>query len=240
MAPSVQETRPKHVAIIMDGNGRWARGRGLPRLAGHRRGVDTVRNIVEACPDVGVEWLTLFAFSTENWKRPLEEVNGLMRLFRTFMAREAERLLTSDVRLRFIGRRDGLPDDVLAMMADLETRSASKTKFNLNIALNHGGRDEIARAAAQIAAKVAAGEIDPAAVDEAMLEQHLDTHGIPDPCLVIRTSGESRISNFLLWEAAYSEYEFIDTLWPDFTVEQFAAILDCFGGRERRFGAVAG
>lgn len=224
----------------MDGNGRWARNRGLPRLAGHKRGVETVRKIVEACPDLGVEWLTLFAFSTENWKRGQEEVDGLMRLFRSYMAREAERLIGSDLRLRFIGKREGLPRDIVAMMNDLEERSAvGDRKFNLNVALNHGGRDEITRATQRIATKVAAGQLRPEDVNEETVAAHLDTAGVPDPCLVIRTSGENRVSNFLLWEVAYSEYEFVDTLWPDFSAEELAAIIDRFGGRERRFGAVA-
>lgn len=240
MAVSDEPKRPRHVAIIMDGNGRWAGNRGLPRLAGHRQGVETVRRIVEACEDLDIKWLTLFAFSTENWKRAQAEVDGLMKLFRLYMAKEAERLLSNDVRLRFVGRRDRLPDDVLAMMRDLEARSAEKSKFNLNIALNHGGRDEITRATKRIAEKVAAGQIRPQDVTEDLLAEHLDTQGIPDPCLVIRTSGESRISNFLLWEAAYAEYEFIDTLWPDFSVEEFTAIVENFGSRERRFGAATG
>ncbi len=240
MAESQRSIRPKHVAIVMDGNGRWARNRGLPRLAGHRQGVETVRKIVEACEDADIRWLTLFAFSTENWKRPAEEVEGLMKLFRIYMAREAQRLLSNDVRLRFIGRREGLPDDVVAMMADLEAQSVDKTKFNLNIALNYGGRDEIMRTARALAQKVKDGELDPSEIDEATLGGHMDTRDIPDPCLVIRTSGESRISNFLLWQAAYAEYEFVDTLWPDFSPEEFASIVDSFGKRERRFGAVAG
>ena len=199
-----------------------------------------MRRIVEACPDLGIRWLTLFAFSTENWKRSDEEVQGLMKMFRSYMAREAERLLGSDIRLRFIGRRSDLPGDIVAMMEDLEARSAGDKKFNLNIALNHGGRDEITRAAAVVARKVAAGEMTADQVTEDVLAAHMDTAGIPDPCLIVRTSGESRISNFLLWEAAYSEYEFVDTLWPDFTAEMLGEIIAGFGQRERRYGAAAG
>ena len=236
------ETRkvPAHVAIIMDGNGRWARKRGLPRLAGHKQGVETVKKIVSACPDLGVTHLTLFAFSTENWKRSVEEVNGLMQLFRFYMAREAERLLNEDVRVRFIGSRDRLPHDVVRKMQELEKQTSEKSRFNLTVALNHGGRDEIARATQRVVAKVATGELAPEDVTEATINAHLDTAGLPDPCLVIRTSGEFRVSNFLLWQAAYSEYEFVETCWPDFTPDMLASIIDRFGQRERRFGAAFG
>ena len=235
-----QPQRARHVAIIMDGNGRWARARGLRRLAGHRQGVEAVRKIVEACPDLGIRQLTLYAFSTENWKRSTEEVDGLMTLFRRYMAREAARLLREDVRLRFIGSRDKLPADIVKMMDDLEQQSAGDKKFTLTIALNYGGRDEIARATRRIAAKVATGEIDPDDVTEQTIAAHLDWGDIGDPCLVVRTSGEYRISNFLLWQAAYSEFEFVDTYWPDFTPDMLASLLDRFGQRERRFGAAAG
>ena len=224
----------------MDGNGRWARARGLRRLAGHRQGVEAVRKIVEACPDLGIRQLTLYAFSTENWKRSTEEIDGLMTLFRRYMAREAARLLREDVRLRFIGSRDKLPADIVKMMDDLEQQSAGDKKFTLTIALNYGGRDEIARATRRIAAKVATGEIDPDDVTEQTIAAHLDWGDIGDPCLVVRTSGEYRISNFLLWQAAYSEFEFVDTYWPDFTPDMLASLLDRFGQRERRFGAAAG
>ena len=224
----------------MDGNGRWARQRGLPRLAGHERGVETVRRIVDACPDLGIRHLTLFAFSTENWKRSDDEVRGLMQLFRRYMAREAEKLLQGEARLRFLGNRTRLAPDIRRMMADLEAQTADRTRFSLNIALNHGGRDDIARATQAIAAKVAAGLIAPDEITEQTVAMHLDTAGLPDPCLVIRTSGEYRISNFLLWQAAYAEYAFVDTLWPDFTPEMFADIVSGFGARERRFGAAVG
>ena len=232
--------RAEHVAIVMDGNGRWAKRRGLPRLAGHKRGVETVRRVVEACPDLGIKYLTLFAFSTENWKRSDEEITGLMQLFRNYMAREAERLIGSDVRLRFLGNRERLPNDILRMMEDLEGRTEDRTKFSLNIALNHGGRDEIARAARRIAEKVKSGAISADQITEETFSAHLDSAGIPDPDLVIRTSGEYRISNFLLWQAAYAEYEFVDILWPDFTEKMLSEILDRFGTRERRFGAAVG
>lgn len=240
MPKDVSRKRPEHVAIIMDGNGRWARKRGLPRLAGHKRGVETVRKIVEACPDLGIKHLTLFAFSTENWKRSTDEVDGLMQLFRHYMAREAENLLGGEARLRFLGNRSNLSDDICRMMDDLEARTADRTRFSLNIALNHGGRDDLARAMGKIAQKVARGEIDPAQITEDTITAHLDTQGLPDPCLVVRTSGEFRISNFMLWQAAYSEYEFVETFWPDFTPEMLGEILDRFGSRERRFGAAVG
>ncbi len=232
--------RAEHVAIIMDGNGRWAKRRGLPRLAGLKRGVETVRRIVEACPDLGVKYLTLFAFSTENWKRSDDEIAGLMQLFRNYMAREAERLIGSDVRLRFLGARDGLPDDIIRMMEDLEGRTEDRTKFSLNIALNHGGRDEITRATRRIAQKVASGELKAEEITEDVMSAHLDSAGLPDPDLVIRTSGEYRISNFLLWQAAYAEYEFVDALWPDFSEAMLSDILNRFGTRERRFGTAVG
>lgn len=229
--------RARHVAIIMDGNGRWAQSRGLPRLAGHRQGVETVRNIVDACPDLGIKYLTLFAFSTENWKRSDEEINGLMQIFRSYMRREADKLKQQDIRVRFLGRRTDLAPDIVAAMAQLEADTAHRTTFGLNVALNHGGRDEIARATARIAARVAAGDLDPDAIDEAVVDAAMDTAGVPDPCLIVRTSGEFRISNFLLWQAAYSEYEFVDVLWPDFTPEMLADILERFAQRDRRFGA---
>ena len=232
--------RAEHVAIVMDGNGRWATRRGLPRLAGHKRGVETVRRVVEACPDLGIKYLTLFAFSTENWKRSDEEITGLMQLFRNYMAREAERLIGSDVRLRFLGNREGLPKDILRMMEDLEDRTKDRTKFSLNIALNHGGRDEITRATRRIAEKIQSGALSAEDVTEELMAQHLDSAGIPDPDLIVRTSGEYRISNFLLWQAAYAEYEFVDVLWPDFTETMLGEILDRFGTRERRYGAAVG
>lgn len=229
----------RHVALIMDGNGRWATRRGLPRIAGHRQGMEALRAIVEACPDFGVEVLTLYAFSTENWKRSAEEVSGLMNLFRLYMRREAADLARRGAKVVFIGDREGLADDIRRMMAGLEERTATNDKLTLVIALNYGGRAEIAGAAKRLAAKVAAGEIDPDAVDEDALADQMDTANLPDPDLVIRTSGEQRISNFLLWQCAYSEFLFVDELWPDFDRAAFARALDTFGARDRRFGAVA-
>lgn len=222
----------------MDGNGRWATQRGWPRLVGHRRGAERVRDIVKAAPDLGIEWLTLYAFSTENWKRSTEEVLGLMALFARYIEREADRLSTNGVRLRFIGDRSRLEPRLQSLMAGIEARTAKGARLNLTIAINYGGRDEVLRMARALVAKAAAGEIAAPDVTEALLSSHLDTHDIPDPDLVIRTSGETRTSNFLPWQAAYAEYEFIPTLWPDFRPEELAQILGRFGQRERRFGGV--
>ncbi len=229
---------PRHVAIIMDGNGRWATQRGRPRLFGHHAGAKRVREIVEACPDVGVEYLTIFAFSTENWKRTQVEVAGLMSLFRRYISKEMRSLSEYGARVRFIGDRDRLDDKLIKLMGELENHTAHNTRINLTIALNYGGRDEVARATHRLAQDVASGKLDPDSVDEETLPRYLDTHVLPDPDLVIRTSGEARISNFLLWQSAYAEYEFIDTLWPDFTREEFARLCAAYGGRDRRFGAV--
>ncbi len=235
--------RPNHVAIIMDGNGRWATRRGLPRLAGHRQGVETVRRIVEACPDLGVGCLTLYAFSTENWKRSVEEVRGLMNLFRIYIRKEGRALMREGARVRFIGDRSALDADLVRQMAMLEEATRGNRRLSLNVALNYGGRAEILAAARRLARDAAAGRIDPDAIDDADFETlfagALYTAGLPDPDLVIRTSGEMRVSNFLTWQSAYSEYAFVDECWPDFTPELFARTLDAYGCRERRFGAVS-
>jgi undecaprenyl diphosphate synthase len=231
-------TGPRHVAIIMDGNGRWATQRGRPRLFGHHAGAKRVREIVESCPDVGVEYLTIFAFSTENWKRTQVEVAGLMSLFRRYITKETRALSEFGARVRFIGDRVRLDAKLVKLMDELEQSTAHNTKTNLTIALNYGGRDEVARATKRLAEDVACGTLDPADVDEETLPKYLDTYVLPDPDLVIRTSGEARISNFLLWQSAYAEYEFIDTLWPDFTREEFASLCAAYGVRDRRFGAV--
>ncbi|RJL06954.1 di-trans,poly-cis-decaprenylcistransferase [Paracoccus aestuarii] len=227
-------TRPRHVAIIMDGNGRWAAERGWPRLVGHRRGAERVKQIVTACPDLGVDWLTVYAFSTENWKRSTEEVLGLMKIFRRYIQREAEGMSAEGVRMRFIGERSRLDRRLQDLMASIEARTAGNTRLNLTVAINYGGRNELLRASARLAERIAAGEI--TAPTEADLAACMDTAGHPDPDLVIRTSGETRTSNFLPWQAAYSEYEFTPTLWPDFTPDHLARILDRYGLRERRFG----
>ena len=233
-----ESTRPEHVAIIMDGNGRWAQMRGRTRLFGHAAGARRVKEIVRACPDLGVRYLTIFAFSTENWKRTQTEVAGLMRLFKRYIRREAQALFEENVRVRFIGDRVRLEPALVDLMDGLELMTAGNSGTNLTIALNYGGRDEVTRAARRLAHDVAMGKLDPREVSDETFPRYLDTHVLPDPDLVIRTSGEARISNFLLWQSAYAEYEFIDTLWPDFSPEVFAQVIGRFGQRERRFGAV--
>ncbi|WP_320179677.1 isoprenyl transferase [Roseovarius pacificus] len=231
---------PRHVAIIMDGNGRWAQARGRPRLFGHHAGARRVREIVSACPDLGVDYLTIFAFSTENWKRTQTEVSGLMALFRRYIVKEMQEFVKENVRVRFIGDRTRLDKPLQDLMDEAEEMTSRCTRLNLTIALNYGGRDEVARATRRLAQDVADGKLDPAKVDQETLPRYLDTCVLPDPDLVIRTSGEARISNFLLWQSAYSEYEFIDTLWPDFTRSIFTDVLRNYGARERRFGAATG
>ncbi|MFV2001409.1 MAG: polyprenyl diphosphate synthase [Paracoccaceae bacterium] len=234
------ESGPKHVAVIMDGNGRWAQARDKPRLYGHRAGARRVREIVEACPGLGVKYLTVFAFSTENWKGTQAEVSGLMTLFRRYITAEARSLHDNKIRVRFIGDRIRLDAKLVALMDELEQMTEHNDLVHLTVAINYGGRDEVARATRRLAREVAAGRLNPDEVDAESLARYLDTYVLPDPDLVIRTSGEARISNFLLWQSAYSEYEFIDTLWPDFTAEIFANIIFNYSKRERRFGAVAG
>ncbi len=231
-----EQRRADHVAIIMDGNGRWATNRGWPRLVGHRRGAERVKEIVRCAPDLGIHWLTIYAFSTENWKRSTEEVLGLMAIFARYIQREADRLAAEGVRMRFIGDRTRLAPKLQSLMAGIEARTAGLARLNLTVAINYGGRDEIVRAVRTLAHEVAEGRFDPRDVTEAGLSARLDTGGLPDPDLVIRTSGETRTSNFLPWQASYAEYEFTETLWPDFTPDELAAILARFGNRNRRFG----
>lgn len=229
---------PSHVAFIMDGNGRWATQRGWPRLVGHRKGAERVKQLVRACPDLGIEWITVYAFSTENWKRSTEEVLGLMGIFARYIQREADQMAAEGVRMRFIGARERLDPKLQALMTAIEVRTAGNSRVNFTVAINYGGRDELTRAMRAMAAEVAAGTLAPEAVTEEALAQRLDTRDIPDPDLVIRSSGESRTSNFLPWQAAYAEYEFTPTLWPDFTPDHLAEILSRYGTRERRFGGV--
>jgi len=229
---------PRHVAIIMDGNGRWAEAKGRPRLFGHHAGARRVREVVEACPKLGIKYLTIFAFSTENWKRTQTEVAGLMSLFRRYISKETRALASRNVRVRFIGDRVRLDEKLTSLMDQLERETANNDGVHLTVALNYGGRDEVARATRRLAMDVANGKLDPQDVDEETLPKYLDTHVLPDPDLVIRTSGEARISNFLLWQSAYSEYEFIETLWPDFTAEELGRLCTSYGTRDRRFGAV--
>lgn len=233
-------SRGAHVAIIMDGNGRWAESRGLPRLAGHRRGADRVREIVEACPRLSVGYLTLFAFSTENWKRPVTEVVGLMRLFRRYIKKEGARLVAEGVRVRFIGGREPLDKDLQVLMAGLEAQTLTNERLNLTVAINYGGRDEIIRATQRVAGAVSEGRLQASEITVRTIESNLDTAGLPEPDLIVRTSGECRVSGFLPWQAAYSELAFVEARWPDFTAEMFAAQMNALASRERRFGAVAG
>lgn len=227
-----------HVAIIMDGNGRWATKRGLDRLKGHARGVERVKEVVKASPDLGVTHLTLFAFSTENWKRSEREVLGLMSLFRRYIRSESASLYEKGVRVRFIGRRDGLDVKLLDLMDGLEDRTKDCNVLHLTVAINYGGRDEIVRAVKKVAERAAAGHLDPHEVTEDMVGRLMDTATLPDPDLVMRTSGEMRVSNFLPWQSVYSEFLFEETAWPDFTAQDFEAALDSFRARDRRFGAV--
>jgi undecaprenyl diphosphate synthase len=231
---------PTHVAIIMDGNGRWAKLRGLPRIAGHRRGAEAVRRTVEAAGEFGISYLTLFGFSSENWKRPVGEVDDLMGLLRHYIRAEIAELHARGVRLRIIGERRRLADDIVTLIDKAEALTAGNGGLRLIIALSYGGRAEIAVAARAIAAAVARGEIAPEAIDEALFARHLFTADMPDPDLLIRTSGEQRISNFLLWQSAYAELVFTDTLWPDFGKADLEKALRDFHGRDRRYGTSVG
>ena len=230
---------PQHVAIIMDGNGRWAKARGLPRAAGHERGVEALRRTVEAAPDLGIRYLTVFSFSTENWRRPAAEVSALFGLLKSYVQRDLNRLKSEGVRIRVLGRREGLPADIAALVDKAERETADNSDFFLNIAFNYGGREEIVRAAQKLAEAVHRGDLQPEAVDEQTFEGFLDTVDIPDPDLLIRTSGEFRLSNFLLWQAAYAELVFTDVLWPDFDQATLEQAIAEYLSRERRFGAVS-
>ena len=227
---------PRHVAIIMDGNGRWAKQRGLPRVAGHRAGAEAVRRTLKAAAKLGVEVLTLYAFSSENWRRPEEEVSDLKGLLGFYLERELDALAKEHVQLRVIGDYRPFGPDLGRRLDDAMHRLDGNSRLTLVVALNYGSRAEIASAAQALAKKAAAGEIDPASIDEAAVEHELHTHGLPDLDLLIRTSGEVRLSNFLLWQAAYAELVFTPTLWPDFGEEDLAAAVEQFASRERRFG----
>ena len=229
---------PRHVAIIMDGNGRWAKKRLLNRVKGHEKGADSVRAVVKACREIGIPYLTLYAFSTENWQRPQMEVDALMTLLKKFLDAEAQELLANNIRLRTIGEIHRLPEDVRLSLENVKTQTQGNDGLHLVLALSYGGRAEIIQAVRQIAAEAAAGRLSPAAIDESLLAASLFTCDIPDPDLLIRTSGELRLSNFLLWQLAYAEFFFTPTLWPDFGREEFVRILASYQGRERRFGKV--
>jgi undecaprenyl diphosphate synthase len=230
---------PKHVAIIMDGNGRWARARGLPRGEGHRQGVEALRRIVRHAGDRGVRILTLFSFSSENWSRPPEEVSTLMGLLRLFVRRDLAELRRENVRVRVIGERAGLEPSIAGLLDEAEQTTAGNDGLELVIAFNYGGRNEITRAVRRIAEDVAAGRLAPGDVTEAAIEARLDTAGLPPPDMLIRTSGELRISNFLLWQSAYTELVFLPTYWPDFDAAAFDAAVADYLGRDRRFGGLS-
>jgi len=235
----VPERLPNHVAVIMDGNGRWARKRHLPRQAGHVAGVNAVRGIVRAASDIGLANLTLYAFSSENWKRPATEVGALMGLFRAYFKSDLDELVERGVRVRIIGNRSRVATDIKAMIEDAEGRTLDNKGLNLTFAFDYGGQEEIASAARELARAAAEGRLDPETITPQLFASRLFTAALPEPDLVIRTSGEHRLSNFLLWQSAYAELVFVDTLWPDFTPAEFLATLDKFAQRERRFGALA-
>lgn len=230
--------KPTHIAIIMDGNGRWAKARGLPRSAGHKAGVEALRKVVRAAGEFEIPWLTLYAFSSENWSRPHQEVNDLLGLLKLFIRRDLAELHRSGVRVRVIGERGSLAGDIRALLEEAEALTRDNSAMTLVIAFNYGARDEITRAVARIAERVAAGRLDAGAISEDLIAANLDTHGIPDPDLIIRTSGEQRLSNFLLWQAAYSEFVFLPCYWPDFSGADLKAAIDSYESRERRFGGV--
>lgn len=237
-----QETNPPpvHVAIILDGNRRWAQRRGLPNTIGHKRGAEAVRRAVEGAFEFGISYLTLYGFSSENWKRPALEVDDLMELLRHYLRSEIAELHSRGVRIKVIGERDGLPNDIIDLISDAEKRTENNSALCLNVALNYGGRREIILAARRLLSEALEAGLDPTAIDENMFADHLATVGIPDPDLVIRTGGEKRLSNFLLWQSAYAELVFIDTLWPDFTKRDLEDAINEFCQRERRYGASSG
>lgn len=230
---------PAHVAIIMDGNGRWAQSRGFPRAEGHRRGAEAVRRTVEAAVEMGVSYLTLFGFSSENWKRPESEVGDLMLLLRVYLRSEIAEMHRNDIRFRVIGDRTLLPKEVVDLIDHAEKTTEANTGLTLVLALSYGGRQEIVGAVRSLCEDVSAGRVDPCRIDAEMFEDHLLTKGIPDPDLLIRTSGEQRISNFLLWQLAYCEFVFLDVLWPDFGAAELEGAIREFQTRERRYGTSA-
>ena len=230
---------PRHLAIIMDGNGRWAKARGQPRTYGHHAGVEALKRTVEAAGDLKLPYLTVFGFSTENWGRPKEEVAALLELLRVYVGRDLDRLVRDGVKVRIIGERAGLAPDILSIIERAEERTAANTKLNLTIAFNYGAQDEIVRAVRQVAEDVAAGRLAPSDVDADTFASRLDTAGLPPLDLLVRTSGERRLSNFMLWQAAYAELVFLDDLWPDFGKDALERAIDEFRRRDRRYGGLA-
>ena len=230
---------PRHVAIIMDGNGRWAAGRGLPRSAGHKQGVDALRDAVRTAGELGIEYLTIYSFSSENWSRPASEVSFLLELLRRFISMDVAELHRAGVKIAVIGERHGLDPNILKLLDEAESLTRENTNLKLVVAFNYGSRQEITRAARTIAAKVAEGKIDPADITPAVLANHLDTGSVPDPDLLIRTGGEQRLSNYLLWQCAYTEFVFTPEYWPDFTADVFRRAIADFQSRDRRFGGLS-
>jgi undecaprenyl diphosphate synthase len=237
-APKRDETAsPRHVAIIMDGNRRWAKARALPRALGHREGVRAVREIVRAAGDLGIKVLTLYSFSSENWNRPPEEVEYLMSLLRWYLREDLAELHENGVRIRVIGSRTKVAPDIVDMISEAEALTKSNDKLLLVIAFNYGGQDEIVKATRGIAEDVAAGKLKPGDITKETIAERLETSGVPDPDLIIRTSGEKRLSNFLIWQSAYAEFIFVETFWPDFTKKDLEEAIAEYGRRERRYGA---
>lgn len=233
-----RERIPQHVAIVMDGNGRWAKKRGLPRLAGHNAGMEALKEIVKRSDVLGVKYLTVYAFSTENWKRPVEEVSGIFKLLIVYMKKELDELHANNVKVKIFGDYSRLPKDSIDALETALEKTKNNTGLTFNIALNYGGRDEIMRAVRQLAAECCDGQLTAEQLTEDMVSDRLYTGGIPDPEVVIRTSGELRLSNFLLWQSAYSEFVFTDVLWPDFSPEEYERCIAEFQGRKRRYGGV--
>ena len=229
---------PRHVGIIMDGNGRWAAARGLPRMEGHRRGVESVRRAVRAALEIGISYLTIYSFSAENWSRPPQEVSFLMGLLKRFIRNDLADLHANGVRVRVIGSREGLEPEITSLLAEAEALTRNNGRLTLVVAFNYGGRQEIAEAARRLAMQAVAGKLDPATISPELIRAQLDTAGMPDPDLIIRTSGEQRLSNFLLWQSAYAEFVFLPLHWPDFDRAAFESALDVYAGRERRFGGL--
>jgi undecaprenyl diphosphate synthase len=237
-APRPDLRVPAHIGVIMDGNGRWAKARGKPRTEGHIAGVKALRRLVESCIDFGVGHLTVFSFSSENWTRPKDEISFIFGLLRRFVASDLEKLHRNNVRVKIIGSRDGLEDGLRRLIAEVEATTAMNTGLKLQVAFNYGGKAEIAEAVRRIAGLVAAGKLKPEDITEDTISRALYTFGLPDPDLIIRTSGEQRVSNFLLWQSAYSELVFVDENWPDFDEASFIRVLEEYSGRERRYGGV--
>jgi undecaprenyl diphosphate synthase len=229
---------PRHVALIMDGNGRWAKKRMLPRTAGHRQGVEALRRTIRAAGDLGIEYLTIFSFSSENWTRPRDEVNDLLDILRRFIRQDVAELHAAGVCIRVIGERGDLEPDIVSLLEESERLTCHNSGLRLVVAFNYGSRQEIARAARALAAACVSGDLDPSEISPEVFSTYLDTRDIPDPDLLIRTSGEERLSNFLLWQSAYTEFVFVDEHWPDFTRESLERAIECYMSRDRRFGGV--